>query len=153
MKHFSLLSAVAAAFLAGCAPPPAAHLSLAPVPYAMVVPPEILPRLTIGPVDGFFGAQVAEAGATAATTVFYQPGEGERIIFLTAFWFPAEKFDALASPDQPPLYGFEVLRADDHVLSVAGPLDMMFAPDSPDGRNLIMLSGLINLPETYRPLD
>jgi hypothetical protein len=116
----------------------------------MAVPPEILPRLQTGPIDGAFGQQVADAGATASTTVYYRPEQGERVIFMTVYWFPADQFDALQSPDQPPLFGFEVLRTDGHVLSVAGPLDAIFAPDTPDGRNLTALYGLINLPQTYR---
>jgi len=134
----------------GCSQAPVAELSLEPVPYVMSVPPEILPRLQTGPIEGPFGQQVAEAGATASTTVYYRPEQGERVIFMTVYWFPSEKFDALQFPDQPPLFGFEVLRADDHVLSVAGPLDAIFAPDTPDGRNLTALCGLINLPQTYR---
>ena len=136
--------------LVGCSQPPVAELPLAPVPYTMAVPPEILPRLQTGPIDGAFGQQVADAGATASTTVYYRPEQGERVIFMTVYWFPADQFDALQSPDQPPLFGFEVLRTDGHVLSVAGPLDAIFAPDTPDGRNLTALYGLINLPQTYR---
>jgi hypothetical protein len=56
----------------------------------------------------------------------------------------------LQSPDQPPLFGSKVLRAGDHLLSIAGPKDAIFAPDTPDGRNLLALYGLINLPSTYR---
>ncbi len=137
----------------GCSKAPVAELSLEPVPYFMTVPPEILPRLQTGPIEGPFGQQVAEAGAAASTTVYYQPEQGERIIFMTVYWFPTGKFDALQSPDQPPLFGFEVLRTDGHVLSVAGPLDAIFAPDTPDGRNLTALYGLINLPDTYQPTD
>jgi hypothetical protein len=144
---------LAALSAAGCAPPPSAELALAPVPYAMNVPPEILPRLATGPVEGPFGAEVAAAGATGSTTVYYQPEDGRRVIFMTAYWFPAAQFDALQSPDQPPLFGSEVLRAGDHVLSVAGPKDAIFAPDTPDGRNLLALYGLINLPATYRPTE
>ena len=152
MKRYLLLLA-AAALVAGCTPQPSAELDLAPVPYAMGVPPEILPRLTTGPIEGPFGGEVSEAGATAATTVYYQPGEGERVIFMTAYWFPAEKFDALQSSDQPPLFGLEVLRAGNHILSVAGPKDAIFAPDTPDGRNLLALYGLINLPSSYRATE
>jgi len=147
-----LVFLAAAALVAGCAPPPSAEINLAPVPYAMGVPPEILPRLATGPIEGPFGREVIEAGAAATTTVYYQPEEGERVIFLTAYWFPAKKFDALQSPDQPPLFGSEVLRDADHVLSVAGPKDAIFAPDTPDGRNLLALYGSINLAQTYRPV-
>lgn len=117
----------------------------------MEIPAAILPRLSTGPVEGPFGEQVRQAGATAATTVYYNPLEqGQKVIFLTAYWFPAEEFDAMQLPDQPPLFGTEVLRKDNQVLSVAGPLDAIFAPDTPDGQNLTALYGVIYLPETYR---
>ena len=139
--------------LAGCTPRPEAVVSLDPVPFDMGVPPGILPRLSTGPVEGPFGEQVARAGALGSTTVYYQPiAQGNKIIFMTAYWFPAEKFDPLQSPDQPPMFGTEVLRKDGMVLSVAGPLDAIFAPDTPDGRDLTALYGVIYLPETYRSL-
>jgi hypothetical protein len=117
----------------------------------MNVPTGIAPQLVTGPVEGPFGEQVRSAGALASTTLYYRPVEqGDKVIFLTAYWFPAEKFDALQSPDQPPLFGTEVLRKDGNVLSVAGPVDAVFAPDTPDGRNLTALYGVIYLPETYR---
>jgi hypothetical protein len=117
----------------------------------MEIPVGVAPRLSTGPIEGPFADQVREAGALAATTVYYSPlGQGEKTIFMTAYWFPAEKFDALLSPDQPPLFGSEVLRKDGNVLSVAGPVDAIFAPDTPDGQNLTSLYGVIYLPETYR---
>jgi hypothetical protein len=151
-RHLVFLLA-ASAVLLGCSAEQSSTLSLAPVPYAMQVPPGILPRLSTGPVEGPFGGEVRQAGATASTTLYYAPLEqGDKVIFLTAYWFPAEKFDALQSPDQPPLFGQEVLRQDGHVLSVAGPVDAIFAPDTPDGQNLTQLYGVIYLPETYRVL-
>lgn len=142
------------ALLSGCSPGPEAALSLAPLPFAMKVPAGILPRLSTGPVDGPFGGEVRQAGAIGSATVYYTPLEqGDKVIFMTAYWFPADKFDALRSPDQPPLFGDEVLRADGNVLSVAGPVDAIFAPDTPDGRNLTELYGVIYLPETYRPVE
>jgi hypothetical protein len=151
LLHIVFLGALA---FAGCSPQKADSLSLSPLPFAMQIPAGILPQLGTGPVEGPFGEQVRLAGAIAATTVYYTPvGQGDKAIFLTAYWFPAEKFDALQSPDQPPLVGTEVLRQDGKVLSVAGPLDAMFAPDTPDGQNLTALYGVIFLPETYRAIE
>jgi hypothetical protein len=151
-RFASLLAAIAVLLgLAACSPERDVSLSLSPVPFAMKVPPGIAPQLVTGPIEGPFGEQVRQAGAAAATTVYYNPvGQGERVIFMTAYWFPADKFDALQAPDQPPLFGTEVLRQDGHVLSMAGPVDAIFAPDTPDGRNLTALYGVIYLPETYR---
>lgn len=142
---------VAIVLLSACSPQPDAGVSLSPVPFAMNVPPVLAPRLQTGPVEGPFGQEVERAGALASATLYYRPVEqGEKVIFLTAYWFPADKFDALQSPEQPPLFGTEVLRQDGNVLSVAGPVDAIFAPDTPDGRNLTALYGVIYLPETYR---
>ena len=117
----------------------------------MEIPVGVAQRLSTGPIEGPFANQVREAGALASTTVYYTPLEqGSKVIFMTAYWFPAEKFDALQSPDQPPLFGAEVLRQGGKVLSVAGPLDAIFAPDTPDGQNLTALYGVIFLPATYR---
>jgi len=124
-----------------------------PIPFSMQIPAGILPRLSTGPVEGPFGEQVRQAGAAGATTVYYDPLEqGDKTIFMTAYWFPAEKFDALRSPNEPPRFGIEVLRNKGYVLSAAGPTDAMFAPDTPDGQNLAALHGVIYLPETYRSL-
>lgn len=153
MKNVLPVLFIAALSVAGCSPQKekAGSLSLAPLPFAMNIPAAILPRLSTGPVEGPFGEEVRQAGATAATTVYYTPLEqGQKVIFMTAYWFPAEKFDAMQSPDQPPLFGTEVLRKDNQVLSVAGPVDAIFAPDTPDGQNLTALYGVIYLPETYR---
>ena len=137
--------------LAACSPERSPSLSLNPLPFAMEIPAGVAPRLSTGPIDGPFADQVREAGALASTTVYYMPlDQGDKVILLTAYWFPAEKFDALQSPDQPPLFGSEVLRNDGKVLSVAGPIDAIFAPDTPDGQNLTSLCGVIYLPETYR---
>jgi hypothetical protein len=140
--------------LTACRPPADdAGVALQPVPFTMLVPSHVAARLSLGKVEGPFGEAVKEDGALAATTVYYQPSSGERTIFMTAYFFPADKFDALQNPDEPPLYGFEVIRSGGHVLSVAGPQDSIFAPDSPDGRNLEELYGRIYLPATYRPTE
>ena len=145
--HMALIGLIG---LTGCSYQPEVSLALTPVPYEMKVPAGILPRLSTGPVEGPFGEEVRQAGALASASVYYNPvEEGAKTILLTAYWFPAEKFDALQRPDQPSLVGTEVLRVGGNVLSVAGPLDAIFAPDTPDGRNLTALCGAIYLPETY----
>ena len=107
--------------------------------------------MSTGPIEGPFAEEVQKAGALASATVYYSPLEqAEKVIFMTAYWFPEDQFDVLQNPDSPPLFGFEVLRQDGKVLSVAGPVDSIFAPDTPDGKNLIDLYGAIYLPETYR---
>lgn len=150
-KLLRFLPLVAVLAFAACAPATGeAEVSLQPVPFALSVPIHIASRLSCGPVEGPFGEMVKKDGALSATTVYYTPTSGDLVIFMTAYYFPADKFDALQKPDEPALYGSEVFRADGKVLSVAGPLDAMFAADSPDGRNLEELYGRIYLPATYR---
>jgi hypothetical protein len=155
MKVSPLAAGILAALaIAACSSEQSGSVSLEPLPFTVQVPVGIAPRLVTGPVEGPFGEQVRQAGALASTSVYYRPvDQGERVIFMTVYWFPAGKFDALQSPDQPPLFGTEVLRQNDNVLSVAGPIDAIFAPDTPDGRNLTAFYGVIYLPETYRAIE
>lgn len=138
--------------LGACGPEPLAKVPLDPVPFVINVPPEIVPLLSTGPLEGDYAADVDRAGAHASVVLYYQPQNEERVIYLTAYYFPADAFDALQSPDEPPLFGMEVLRGDGKVLSIAGPSDAIFAPDTPDGHNLLKLYGLIYLPGTYDPV-
>ncbi len=141
---------MATVMVCGCSPSPrTAQISLGPVPYDMEVPAELAPRLTTGPITGTFAKEVVAAGALASVTVFYQPQSGEKMLFFTAYSFPSETFDALQSPDEPPVFGTEVDRSEGRVLSVAGPQEAIFAPDTPEGRNLAALEGMLYLPSTY----
>lgn len=154
MKTERTLLVLALVSLAACSGQPKAVLPLDPVPFTLKTAEAILPRLSTGPIEGPFGGEVQKAGALASATLYYSPLEqGEKVIFMTAYWFPADQFDLLQNPDSPPLFGFEVLRQDGKVLSVAGPVDAIFAPDTPDGKNLLELYGAIYLPETYRAVE
>lgn len=151
MSTLRVLAGAIALSLGACSAERDAGLSLDPVPFSLSVPAGILDRLETGPIKGPFAQDVQEAGALAATTVYYKPvAQGEKVIFLTAYWFPEDQFDVLQKPDEPPMFGFEVLRAGGKVLSVAGPVDSIFAPDTPDGKNLTELYGTIYLPATYQ---
>jgi len=151
MSSLRVLCGAIALVLAACSAERDAGLPLDPVPFSMSVPAGILGRLETGPIEGPFAQDVGKAGALAARTVYYKPVEqAERVIFLTAYWFPEDQFDILQKPNEPPMFGFEVLRSGGKVLSVAGPVDSIFAPDTPDGKNLTELYGTIYLPATYR---
>lgn len=84
--------------------------------------------------------------------VYYQPAEGSRAILMSVYYFPAEKFDAAQNPNEPPSFGREVIRKDGKILSVAGPQDIIFEPDTEDSRNVIASNDLIYDPENYAPL-
>jgi len=151
----SRLAALAAALALGaCVSHKSADFSLAPVPYAMRVPKEIAPRLSTGPIEAPFRREVETAGARAATAVFFDPKDQSlpRSIFLTAYFFPASKFDAAQNPNEPPRFGMEVIRADGMVLSIAGPHDTIYDPSTPSGRDVIGLNKIIYKPQTFHRL-
>lgn len=143
-----LLMAGALPTLAGPAPFP-----LAPVPFTLAVDESVLPRLSAGPLTGSWAEDVKAAGASAAVLVHYQPETGEKVILFSVYWFPAAAWDAAQKPDTPPPFGPELLRRDGMVLSAAGPFDMMFDPDTPDGRNVASLAELAGRPESYSPAE
>ena len=154
-RTLSRLAALAAALALGaCVSHKSADISLAPVPYAMRVPKEIAPRLSTGPIEGPFRREVETGGARAATTIYFNPKDQTlpRSIFLTAYFFPASKFDAAQNPNEPPRFGMEVLRADGMVLSIAGPHDTIYDPSTPSGRDVIGLNKIIYKPQTFHRL-
>jgi len=128
-----------------------ARLSLAPVPYDLLVDETVLPHLSTGPLTGTWAEQVKAAGAAASVLVQYQPEKGERVILFSAYLFPAAAWDAAQKPDEPPPFGVELLRKDDMVLSAVGPFDAIYDPETPDGRNVALLAELIGKPESYSP--
>lgn len=147
------LFAAAFALLATASPLRASGegLSLAPVPYTLTLPQAVGRHLSTGPLTGAFAEEVQQAGATAATLVFYQPENGEKTILMSVYYVPAGKFDAAQKPDEPPMFGQEVLRSEGMVLSVAGPLDTIYEPGTPDGENVIAANSLIYAPQSYTP--
>lgn len=130
-----------------------AWVALAPIPYGFVVPQEIATHLSTGPLTGSWAEQVTAAGARAAVTVYYQPEAGDKTILFTAYYFPSEKWDAAQKPDEPPPFGQPVFRGDGRVLSVAGPLDVMFDPETPDGKNVIEAAQLLQDPASFQPVE
>lgn len=126
-------------------------VSLDPVPYELLVPGDIADRLTVTSLeDQAFLDEVLSAGATAAVEVRFAPSEGDPITYMTAYLFPEAAFDAAQRPDSPPPYGVEVRREGGNVLSVRGPFDMPFDPDSEDGRAWSALFSVIGSPDSYR---
>lgn len=149
-----LASLGAALALASCASKQTTDFSLAPVPYAMRVPEKIAPRLSTGPIEGPFRREVEKAGARAATTIYFHPKDKNlpRSIFLTAYSFPASKFDAAQNPNEPPRFGMQIVRADGMVLSIAGPHDTIYDPHTPSGQEIIALNKIIYESQSYHRL-
>ena len=130
-----------------------AWLALSPIPYGFVAPKELVSHLSTGPLTGSWAEKVKNAGARSAVAVYYQPDKGEKTILFTAYYFPADKWDAAQKPDEPPPFGQPVYRGDGRVLSVAGPHDVMYDPQTPDGRNVIEASELLQDPASLQPVE
>lgn len=111
--------------------------------YQMCVTPDLLQQLSSEEMkaeDGIFQADVFNYGVISATTIYYTDlTVKDKHILLTVFLFPEGKFDGAANPNEPPMFGREVIREGGNVLSVAGPQDSIFDPESQDGKNITAL--------------
>lgn len=126
-----------------------ATLLLSPVPYEIRLPAEVTARLSTAPLTGPFAAEAESAGAVASTAVLYEPQSGQRTILMSVYYFPEARFDAAQNPDEPPPFGQAVIRQGGMVLSVAGPQDTIFEPETQDGKNVVAASLLIYEPSSY----
>ena len=130
-----------------------AWVALSPIPYGFVAPQEIASHLSTGPLTGSWAGEVAKAGARASVAVYYQPEHGDKTILFTAYYFDAGAWDAAQKPDEPPPFGQPVFRGDGRVLSVAGPHDTIFEPDTADGKNVIKAAELLQDPASFQPVE
>lgn len=130
-----------------------AWVALAPIPYGLVLPDEIAAHISTGPLAGVWADQVKAMGARSSVLAYYQPEKGDKVILFSAYYFDADKWDAAQKPDEPPPFGQPVLRADGRVLSVAGPQDTIFDPDTEDGRNVVRATLLLREPANFQPVE
>ena len=152
MKVFrALVAGIAAAVLSACSLTQAGMVDLDPVPYSFHPPSGLETKLTVEPMTGEWADEAFAAGVTKAATVSYTPETGEPVILMSVYFMPESVFDEAVNPNEPPLYGSEVARADSNVLSVAGPQDSMFDSESPDGINIGLLYQALYDPESYMP--
>jgi|688.fasta_scaffold272308_2 hypothetical protein len=121
--------------------------------YDFCVTPELISTLSHEEwkaTDGEFEQSVFDAGAISASTIYYTHlTTKEKHGLLNLFLFPEEKFDAAANPNEPPLYGSEILRRDGNVLSVTGPQDSIFEPETQDARNIYALYDLMHNADSW----
>ena len=144
-----LIAGFAAVVLAGCSLSMTGMVDLDPVPYSFHPPMGLESKLTVEPMTGEWADEVFAAGVTNAATVSYTPETGEPVILMSVYFMPESVFDEAVNPNEPPLYGSEVARADGNVLSVAGPQDSMFDSESEDGINIGLLYEALYDPESY----
>ena len=144
-----LIAGFAAVVLAGCSLSMTGMVDLDPVPYSFHPPMGLESKLTVEPMTGEWADEVFAAGVTNAATVSYTPETGEPVILMSVYFMPESVFDEAVNPNEPPLDGSEVARADGNVLSVAGPQDSMFDSESEDGINIGLLYEALYDPESY----
>ena len=147
----ALVAGIAAAVLAGCSLSTTGMVDLNPVPYSFHPPMGLESQLSVQPMTGDWASEVFAAGVESAVTVTYTPDEGQPAILMGVYYMPETVFDGAANPNEPPLYGSEVARADGYVLSVAGPQDSIYDPESQDGKNIGLLYDALYDPESYMP--
>jgi len=121
-------------------------VALTPVPYEMKVPADFSERVTVQdqPVDA------AKSGAVAVVTLSYQPIEGEKAWFMTAYYFIEKDLDKTIFPDEVPPYGLKLVTRDSMALSVIGPQESIFDPASQDGKNFTRLYDILYDADSYR---
>ena len=137
--------------LAGCSLSMTGMVDLDPVPYSFHPPSGLETKLSIEPMTGDWADDVFAAGVESAVFVTYTPDEGDSTTLMNSYFMPESVFDEAANPNEPPLYGVEVARADGYVLSVAGPQESVYDPESQDGINFGLLNDALYDSESYMP--
>ena len=145
------MASFAAVVLAGCSLSMTGMVDLDPVPYSFHPPSGLESKLSVEPMTGEWADEVFAAGVTSAVTVTYTPEEGDPAILMGVYFMPESVFDGAVNPNEPPLYGSEVARADGNVLSASGPQDAMYDSESEDGKNISLLHEALYDPESYMP--
>jgi len=121
-------------------------VALNPVAYEMKVPADIAGRITVQ--DQVVDA--AKSGAVSVVTLSYQPIEGEKAWFMTAYYFIEKELDKTIFPDQVPPYGFKVMAQEGMALSVIGPQESIYEINSEDGKNYTKLYDILYDADSYR---
>ena len=150
MKLFRVIAAgISAIVLAACSLSMTGMVDLDPVPYSFHPPSGLESKLSVEPMSGDWASDAFDAGVESAVTVTYTPEQGDPTILMGVYYMPESVFDGAVNPNEPPLYGSEVARADGYVLSVAGPQDSIYDPESQDGRNIGLLYDALYDSESY----
>jgi hypothetical protein len=124
-------------------------VALTPMPYEMKVPADIAERIAVQdqPVDA------AKSGAVAVVTLSYQPIEGDRTWFMTAYYFKEKDLDKTIFPDEVPPYGLKLITRDAMSLSVIGPQESIYEHNSQDGKNYAKLHDILYSEDSYAFVD
>ena len=146
-----LVAGIVAAALSACSLTQAGMVDLDTVPYSFHPPAGLETKLSVEPMTGDWAEEAFAAGVESAVFVTYTPDEADPTSFMGVYYMPESVFDAAANPNEPPVYGTEVARADDHVLAVVGPQDSIYDPATQDAKNIGLLHEALYNPESYMP--
>jgi hypothetical protein len=155
LLKFGLLPALLL-FLASCSNDSQAmvEVNLAPVPYSIQVPAEIANHLSVENMvtntPNEFTNQARAAGAIAQVYINYKADDGTMHGFAGVYYFKKADFEKAGNPNEPPVYGSKVLEEKSMVLSIAGPQDSIFDPNSKDGKNSMALYTLVYDPKSFK---
>ncbi len=150
MKLIRILAVgVSAVVLAGCALSSTGMVDLETVPYSFHPPAGLETKLSVEPMTGQWADEAFASGVESAAFVTYTPDVGEPTTLMGVYYMLESVFDAAANPNEPPVYGIEVARADGHVLAVAGPQESIYDPATDDGKNIGLLYDALYVPESY----
>jgi hypothetical protein len=94
--------------------------------------------------------EALKSGALAMVGLSYQPTKGEKVWFMTAYYFVEKELDKTILPDQVPPYGFKVMAQDGMAISIIGPQESAFEVHSEDGKNYTMLYDILYDADSYR---
>ena len=121
-------------------------VDLNPVKYEMQVPADLAERVEVQdqPIDA------AKSGAVAVVTLSYQPIEGDKAWFMTAYYFIEKELDKTIFPDEVPPYGYKLITQDGMALSVIGPQESIYELNSQDGKNYTKLYDILYDADSYR---
>lgn len=148
MKKLTVAFLSVALLLTGCAQkqskplitePEKAKVALGQVPYEWKVPKNILDHITVRTPNNEYSAEAQNNGAQAQALVYYKPISGEETIFMAVFYFPVNSYLAANRPIEPPSYGSKVVEENNMILSIAGPQDSIYDPQTADGKNIDLL--------------
>jgi hypothetical protein len=119
------------------------------MPIEMKVPTDIAERITVQDQS----VDAAKSGAVSVVTLSYQPIEGEKAWFMTAYYFIETDLDKTIFPDEVPPYGLKLITRDGMALSVIGPQESIYEPNSHDGKNFGKLYDILYDKNSYRFKD
>jgi hypothetical protein len=115
----------------------------------MKVPKDIVERVTVQDISAE-NQQAVSDGAVAVIALSYQPIDGENAWFMTAYYFDENSLDKTINPDEVPPYSTKLLALNGMALSVQGPQESPFDPESQDSKNFAKLYEILYEAKSYK---